>query len=174
MTSPLSPTTGHPLIQKEKPPGPGPGPGQLSTVPETTSTLSSPEVPSEEFNPCTGAKPSSPFYRHATPSLTIERLTKGVKATATAKYRPIDLENPPMSNRHAAVSATHHRESKLWVQEKRHCGWMKRLGKKQRLAVKVGIAILTLGTMIAIALGITVAVGGAVWRSDTRQEVIGR
>ncbi|PYH90153.1 hypothetical protein BO71DRAFT_83259 [Aspergillus ellipticus CBS 707.79] len=173
MTSPLSPATDHPLILKEK--HPGPGPGQLSALPETSSTLASPDAtPSGEFNPCTGAKPSSPFYRHATPSLTIERLTKGVKTTA--KYTPIDPENQHQSMAAARQPAAsgHHRESKLWVQEKRHCGWMKRLSKKQRMAVKAGIAIVTLGTMIAIALGISVAVGGAVWRSDTRQEVIGK
>lgn len=42
------------------------------------------------------------------------------------------------------------------------------------MAVKATIAVVTVGTMVAIALGITAAVGGAVWKSDTQQVVIGR
>ncbi|PYI03425.1 hypothetical protein BO78DRAFT_451918 [Aspergillus sclerotiicarbonarius CBS 121057] len=167
MTSPVSQATDHPLILKEN--RSASGPGLLPTVPEAASIASSPDLQQGDFNPSAGAKPSSPFYRHATPSLAIDRLKKA--AQATTRYSPLDPENPPTLDRQPAGSG--HRESKLWVQEKRSCGWMTRLSRKQRMVVKASIAILTVGTMVAIALGITAAVGGAVWRSDTQQVVIG-
>ncbi|GAQ38261.1 hypothetical protein ASPNIDRAFT_51461 [Aspergillus niger] len=141
------------------------------TVPEAASIASTPELQQGEFNPADGAKPSSPFYRHATPSLTIDRLKKAAKATTT-RYSPLDPEDPPTVHRQP-VECANHRESKLWAQKKRRCGWMQRLSRKQRMAVKATIAVVTVGTMVAIALGITAAVGGAVWKSDTQQVVIG-
>ncbi|GFN13366.1 hypothetical protein AtubIFM55763_010028 [Aspergillus tubingensis] len=169
MTSPLSQSTDHPLIQKERRTASGSTP--LPTVPEAASIASTPELQQGEFNPADGAKPSSPFYRHATPSLTIDRLKKAAKATTT-RYSPLDPEDPPTVHRQP-VECANHRESKLWAQKKRRCGWMQRLSRKQRMAVKATIAVVTVGTMVAIALGITAAVGGAVWKSDTQQVVIG-
>jgi hypothetical protein len=46
------------------------------------------------------------------------------------------------------------------------------LTRKQRVAVKAVIALVTLGSMVAIALGITVAVGGGVWKSDHQRGAI--
>lgn len=45
--------------------------------------------------------------------------------------------------------------------------------RKQRLAIKLVIAFLIVGAMVGIALGITAAVGGGVWKSHDQQGSIG-
>lgn len=41
------------------------------------------------------------------------------------------------------------------------------------MALKAIVAVVTVGTMIAIALGITAAVGGAAWRSSAEENALG-
>jgi hypothetical protein len=41
------------------------------------------------------------------------------------------------------------------------------------MALKAVIAVVTVGTMIAIALGITAAVGGAAWKSTAEKHATG-
>ncbi|KAI9035884.1 uncharacterized protein KD926_002816 [Aspergillus affinis] len=128
---------------------------------------------SKEFDPSVGAKPSSPFYRHATPSVSMAKFKAHTKSNVAENG--YDLENNLLDPRQASMGEDEcNRQSKLWVQEKRRCGCMRSLSKKQRLALKAVIAIGTLGSMIAIALGITAAVGGGVWRSDHQHRVIGQ
>ncbi len=47
-----------------------------------------------------------------------------------------------------------------------------RLTKKQRLWVKIALALFVLGVVVAIAVGITVAVNGTVYVNDNRSETI--
>lgn len=152
----------------------------LAVVPETDSlpppvaALTANER--ADFDPSVGAKPYSPFYRHATPSISLAKLKAHAKnpppsPCADSLY---DLEGRALDTTQASMGQDgSHRESKLWAQKKRRCGCMRSLSKKQRLVLKAAIAIGTLGSMMAIALGITAAVGGGVWRSDHQHRVIG-
>jgi hypothetical protein len=45
------------------------------------------------------------------------------------------------------------------------CGWMAELGKPARIAIKVVMAVGLLAAAVGIAIGISKAVGGGVWRS---------
>ncbi|PLB54780.1 hypothetical protein P170DRAFT_432364 [Aspergillus steynii IBT 23096] len=128
-----------------------------------------------DFDPSVGAKPYSPFYRHATPSISLVKLKANAKAPPSPGADSLyDLEDQAGNTTQEAMGQDgSHRESKLWAQKKRRCGCMKSLSKKQRLVLKAVIAIGTLGSMMAIALGITAAVGGGVWRSDHQHRVLG-
>ncbi|KAL2870396.1 uncharacterized protein BJX67DRAFT_345472 [Aspergillus lucknowensis] len=134
----------------------------------------------QDYDPSIGAKPYSPFYRHATPSSKLGQLTSHRKCSRSVGMvtSPIDdVEGggggrPPPWQRLYDGERTG-RESKLWVQEKRYCDCLSRLGKKQRMAVKIAIAVVILGSMVAIALGITAAVGGGVWKGDHQQARLG-
>ncbi|KAL4895607.1 hypothetical protein BDV59DRAFT_172812 [Aspergillus ambiguus] len=139
------------------------------SIAETTfSNASSPISPRENYDPTVGAKPYSPFYRHATPTLRTERLTINAKEVNSSGGDLLeDLE------RQSSDDSGNRRESKLWVEKKRHCDCMRTMPRGQRIIIKAIIAIVTLGTMVAIALGITAAVGGGVWRSDHQQSDIG-
>ncbi|KAJ0417930.1 hypothetical protein BJY00DRAFT_315528 [Aspergillus carlsbadensis] len=145
---------------------------QTHSAPHTQSTTTT-----EDYDPHIGAKPCSPFYRHATPSSKLSRLTSQRKRSRSMGMvtSPIDdLEGgAPAWQRLYDDETRNTRESKLWVQDKRHCDCLSGLSKRRRMAVKVAIAVVVLGSMVAIALGITAAVGGGVWSGDHQQERFG-
>jgi hypothetical protein len=116
--------------------------------------VESPKSP-EDYDPCANAKPYSPFYRHATTSFALEQSKSQTKKPNCTVDGMNDLESAPSQTPY-----------------KKRCGCMQALTRKQRMAVKAAIAIVTLGSMVAIALGITVAVGGGVWKSDHQQGAI--
>ncbi|EAU39433.1 predicted protein [Aspergillus terreus NIH2624] len=132
------------------------------------SVASSPTSPRENYDPTVGAKPYSPFYRHATSTMDGERVTINAKEVAGAGvYTLTELE------RQSSDESDNRRGSKLWAEKKRHCDCMRSMPTGQRIMIKAAIAVVTLGSMVAIALGITAAVGGGVWRSDHQQSDIG-
>lgn len=160
-------------------------PLQPHSHPEPHSAPGPVPVPAAQpdYDPSIGAKPYSPFYRHATtPSAAsaIARLKSQRKRTRSFGIAsPIDdLENgsrPPwkrLSDDETRNMSTTNRESKLWAQKKRHFDCLSGLTKKQRMGVKIGIAVVVVGCMVAIALGITAAVGGGVWSGNHRSEQV--
>lgn len=151
----------------------------------------------EDFDPSIGAKPYSPFYRHETNPITssTERLTLEIKRLDNHQKQNQDGSLPDIERGQQQIQSTRRRNniksifsfwpfgsghkkrsrhSKLWAGEKQDRSCLSGLTGKQRFAAKVAIAVLTLGSMIAVALGITVAVGGGVWTGRHRQGTIGR
>lgn len=130
---------------------------------------------SQEFDPHVGAKPCSPFYRHGSPTLSYEQITLEPKSTISTTPRTRthlrDIEN---AGPYLALRNDSPRRSKLWEQQEnppRSC--MQSLTTRQRMAMKAIVAVVTVGSMIAIALGITAAVGGAAWKSSAEETGLG-
>jgi hypothetical protein len=157
----------------EKPPTP--------TVHSPSSIQSTPTMPtpslhhdtrSQEFDPHVGAKPSSPFYRHGSPTLSHEQILIEPKSPPPRTRTHLrDIEN---AGPYSVLRNDSPRRSKLWEQQEnppRSC--MHSLSTRQRMALKAIVAVVTVGTMIAIALGITAAVGGAAWRSSAEDNALG-
>lgn len=135
------------------------------------STPSMNEPRKKDFDPHDGAKPYSPFYRHGSPTISYEQLTFETKDAADREYSGLrDIEN---AEPYFAPRNDSPRRSKLWEAEKKPRTWLQSLTSRQRMALKAVLAVVTVGTMIAIALGITAAVGGASWRASTKQAVQG-
>ncbi|KAJ5646453.1 hypothetical protein N7490_002825 [Penicillium lividum] len=125
---------------------------------------------SPDFDPCIGAKPYSPFYSHGTPTTSYEQLTFETKNAGYPRSGLRDIENAgPYAFRNDSP-----RRSKLWEGKKQPRSCMHSLSTRQRMILKAIIAVVTVGTMIAIALGITYAVGGAVWKSSAEQTSLRR
>ncbi|KAJ9250118.1 hypothetical protein DTO207G8_6254 [Paecilomyces variotii] len=100
-----------------------------------------------DFDPRVGAKPYSPFYSHADTKPSEEHLKVDVKIISR-EYSSQDLESGGRSAYKQSVDLN--RASKIWAKEdKRHCGWFDAMTKEQRLAVKVFLALLIVGGMIA-------------------------
>lgn len=134
------------------------------------SIQSTPEIiHPQEFDPSIGAKPYSPFYRHGSPTLSYEQLTYETKNNHSRSHLR-DIEN---AGPYLATRTDSPRRSKLWEKENPPRSCMKSLSTRQRMALKAVVAVVTVGSMIAIALGITVAVGGAAWRSSAEQVTMG-
>jgi len=127
---------------------------------------------SQEFDPHVGAKPCSPFYHHGSPTLSYEQITFEPKSsTPRTRTHLRDIEN---AGPYSVIRNDSPRRSKLWEQQEnppRSC--MQSLSTGQRMALKAVVAVVTVGTMIAIALGITAAVGGAAWRSSAGGTTLG-
>lgn len=131
-------------------PNPRGAPPSPLTVPSPTASVQSfNDASTEEFDPHIGAKPYSPFYRHdATSSL--EYLKNENSASQ-------DLEGQPTHKRSDEIHNV--RRSKLWTTKEKKLDFLARLPKRNRFAVKLLIAVITLGGMIGIAFGISSAVG---------------
>ncbi|KAL5001774.1 hypothetical protein BDV10DRAFT_181938 [Aspergillus recurvatus] len=151
---------------------------QLSPRPEP------PQQQPEEYDPSIGAEPYSPFYRHATPSSKIARLasqrkrSKSIPVGVGSPIDDIEGQRPPWQRLYDVEEGqSEGRDSrtklKLWAQKKRYCDCLSGLSKGQRMAVKIAIAVVLVGSMVAVALGITAAVGGGVWRGENHTERLG-
>ncbi|RMJ24719.1 hypothetical protein PHISP_04413 [Aspergillus sp. HF37] len=143
-------------------------PQSAPSIPGESSIRSSPELsitiaPAPDFDPSIGAKPYSPFYRHATPSLSLEHLTKKTRNASRSPTRMADTEAQVETPQSAPSGDQNSSLSKLWHRKKQPWELLEGLSKRHRIVVKVLIAVATVGTMIGIALGITSAVGGGVW-----------
>ncbi|KAJ5960058.1 uncharacterized protein N7479_007208 [Penicillium vulpinum] len=138
-------------------------------APARYSITSSPGAHSQEFDPSIGAKPCSPFYPHSSPTVSHEQLTFETK-NASRKSRIRDVENV---GPYASCRTDSPRRSKLWEEENKPLTWLQSLSNKQRMALKAVVAVVTVGTMIAIALGITAAVGGAGWKASAEKMATG-
>jgi hypothetical protein len=134
------------------------------------STPSIHEHRNQDFDPHVGAKPYSPFYRHGSPTISYEQLTLETKNANRERSGLRDIENaePYFTERNDSP-----RRSKLWEGENQPRSCMRSLTSRQRMALKAVVAVVTVGTMIAIALGITAAVGGATWRASAQQTASG-
>lgn len=127
-----------------------------------------------DFDPSIGAKPCSPFYCHPTTTTSREQLRCDAQLPGRG-YCSQDLESGMRTPAKRSMDISKPQSSKLWQQKekRRRCDYFKALSRKQRMAVKIFIAILIVGTMVGIAVGITAAVGGGVWRANNRQTSIG-
>ena len=143
-------------------------------VPSPSSIQSTPSMNeptrSQDFDPSVGAKPYSPFYPHGTPTLSCEQLTFETKVADRDHSQLQDLENAAP---YIAIRNDSPRRSKLWSAENPPRSCFQSLTPRQRMALKAVIALVTVGTMIAIALGITAAVGGAGWKESAKQTALG-
>ncbi|CAG7973225.1 unnamed protein product [Penicillium nalgiovense] len=138
-------------------------------APPRCSITSSPGAQSQEFDPSIGAKPCSPFYPHSSPTISHEQLTFETKnANRRSHMRDIESLGP-----YANCRTDSPRRSKLWEEENKPLTWLQTLSNKQRMALKAVVAVVTVGTMIAIALGITAAVGGAGWKTSAGKTASG-
>lgn len=138
-------------------------------APPRCSITSSPGAHSQEFDPSIGAKPCSPFYPHTSPTISYEQLTFETKnATRRSQLRDLESLGP-----YASCRTDSPRRSKLWEEENKPLTWLQTLSNKQRMALKAVVAVVTVGTMIAIALGITAAVGGAGWKVSAEKTAAG-
>jgi hypothetical protein len=148
--------------------------GKTPTTPNIASPrcsiTSSPRAHSQEFDPSIGAKPCSPFYRHGSPTISYEQLTYETKHNNRTPSHLRDLEN---AGPYSSCRTDSPRRSKLWEEENKPQTWLQSLSNKQRMALKAVVAVVTVGTMIAIALGITAAVGGVDWKSSAEKTATG-
>ncbi|MCJ1288824.1 hypothetical protein MMC34_000354 [Xylographa carneopallida] len=142
-------------------------------------------TPTEEYDP-TSTHPFSAFYSHPTTRTSFEQLKSASTANVAIKVYETDLESgsrtrfssePPASiaNKECSVWPRHHqlvRKNKA-LKQSRGCSPLSKLSKKQKLLVKILIALFIVGAVTAIAVGVSKAVNAGVYKSNSQQTQIG-
>ncbi|MCJ1377303.1 hypothetical protein MMC17_000397 [Xylographa soralifera] len=142
-------------------------------------------TPSEEYDP-TSTHPFSAFYSHPTTRTSFEQLKSTSTANIAIKVYETDLESgsrtrfssePPASIAHKECSVwpRHHQlaQKSRALERSKGCSPLRKLGKKQKLLVKILIAFFIVGAVTAIAVGVSKAVNAGVYKNNTQQTQIG-
>lgn len=155
--------------------------------PQTLASSSSQQAPAsnehseesaENFDPCENAQKFSPFYmyNHDSP-----RPSTDLRPKQSIHVSVRDLElgeiTPSVTQEKMAVQKKPKRRAfqvlKFWEKPRQQSLtrpkkqlWLQRLPKKQRIAVRAAIALLIVGTMIGIAVGIAAALDSNIYGSN--------
>lgn len=138
---------------------------RISSGGSPSSAIAEPPIPSQtsghkrhitpNYDPSVNAKPFSPFYRHATPNFSADRIEYRLRREAA------DLETGDSQGTRQELQHPH--RSKLW-EKKRRCLWWRRLNQGTRLVLEITLAVVIVGGMVGIAIGVTAAVNGGSWK----------
>ncbi|CAF9906172.1 MAG: hypothetical protein HETSPECPRED_006090 [Heterodermia speciosa] len=127
----------------------------------------------EEYDP-TSTNPCSPFYSHPTTRTSFEQ--QKTESKTNIRIYEHDLESG------SQVVVPMKRESKASVEKigkkdlccpRRSFNPMRRLSKKQKLWIKLVIALAIVGAAVGLGLGIAKATGTGVWKNANAQTQIG-
>ena len=128
-----------------------------------------------EYDPCQNAQKFSPFYtyNHDSPRPSQDLRPK---QSIHVDVRDLELGDITPSVTQEKLNARDKNRSKInfkfWdrtqpcLTKPKKQFWLKRLPKKQRIAVKLAIAFLVAGAMIGIAVGIAAALHSGVYGTD--------
>lgn len=150
-----------------------------STSQERLTADTAPPTPYEQdadYDPCKLAKIASPFYMYNHDSPRPSADLRHGKPSLTTTERDLELGEITPSVTQEKISAQKDKEKKFnlkFWENKQECltkpkkqWWLQRLPKKQRMAVKALIALVVIGAMIGIAVGIASAAHSPVNGSD--------
>lgn len=147
--------------------------------PSTHTTEQRQSIDEEHFDPCENAQKFSPFYmyNHDSPRPSTDMRPK---QSIHVSVRDLELGEITPSVTQEKINAQKKPASrnilqavKFWEKPRQKCltrpkkqYWIQRLPKKQQIAVKAAIALLIIGTMVGIAVGIAAALNSGVYGSD--------
>ena len=141
-------------------------------------------TPTEEYDP-TSTHPFSAFYSHPTTRTSFEQHKSESKTNINVYEKDLELGSPSPRIRQSLDPARSVHSCTVWparrqllekhiaMKKSEGCSPMRNLSKKQRLWVKILIALLIVGGAIAIGVGVSKAVGAGVWKSINNQAQIG-
>jgi hypothetical protein len=143
-----------------------------AAAPATPSHLQ-PEAPSDvdlergnrvstmttDFDPCSNAPFTSPFYNHDSPRVSSDYFNKNKTTTVPLYALPTQSSSTSTLKKKNKPSMTKPRQrSRLWAS----------LSKKQRLGLKLLIAFLLIGAIVGLAVGISKRVGGGINKGNNQ------
>lgn len=173
----------HPPAAAEKPSVPAKD-SYFSLEKAIEEDAASPSSPLEDYDPTVKAKPHSPFYCHPQTRTSLEQLKNESRVTIL-QPSSLDLESGKSSELSPAGKDG---SVRVWpgkcrtaprglknARKEDGTGWgcgMHRLSNRQRLLAKMMIAILLVGGIVAIGVGVSKAVGGGVYKSGDQSTTI--
>jgi hypothetical protein len=115
---------------------------------------------SSEFDPCFNAHFTSPFYDHDTPRVSSDGV-KNKAATATAPLYTLPTQNSSTST----LKKKTKKKQPCMTKPRQGSRWWAAMSQKQKLAFKLLLAVILVGAIVGLAVGITKRVGGGVVKS---------
>jgi len=143
------------------------------------------ERPKSEFNPCNNAKITSPFYLYnhdsPRPSFDVTKSHDPVVAVHDLEAGSMNLSPSVTQEKKDAQNAAAKNRFMFWKRQKqcmmqpkqRGCAWLSRLSPRQRILVKILIGLFIVGAAVAIAVSVSIHVGGGVYKSNNTTSQIG-
>lgn len=184
MSHTQQPVVGAEVVSPSTPQRPRLCPQKPSTyISPVQSVLPSQAVtPTEEYD--SNASPFSPFYSHPTTRTSFEQhkcesktnihiYEKDLEAGSTPRIR--QSSEPPRSVNDCTVWPGRHQLIEKSNERKKRsgCSPLRRLSRKQRISVKILIALIIVGAAVGIGVGVSRAVGSGVWKNINSQTKIG-
>ena len=145
------------------------------------STADQPRTPVEEYDP-TSSHPFSAFYSHPTTRTSLEQYQSESKVNIKiyeqdleAGSRIIPSSDVPRIKKECAVWPGKHQliEKRMKMEKHRGCNPMRNLSKRQKLWIKILIAMVIVGAAIGLGIGISKATGSGVFKTTNSQTAIG-
>ena len=145
------------------------------------STIDQPHSPIEEYDP-TSSHPFSAFYSHPTTRTSLEQHKSESKVNfkmyeqdLEAGSRIVVSSDIPRTTKECTVWPGKHQlmEKRMKMEKSRGCNPMRTLSKKQKLWMKVLIAMIIVGAAIGLGIGISKATGSGVFKTTNSQATIG-
>lgn len=158
--------------------GTGPQATELAEQQRPTSH----EQAKSDYDPCSNAKITSPFYLYnhdsprpsfdankPLPQVALQDLEAGTfNLSPTVSQEKRDAQRPD-----ARRSRIQESKGCMTKPKQRGCAWLKQLPPRQRLMVKMLIALVIIGAMVGLAVGITAAVHGGVYKNNNSTTSLG-
>jgi hypothetical protein len=172
---------------------------ELRTTPSKESELSTTSFPKDGSDP---SNPFSAFYRHPPARRSMEHDSTKSPLDVPAYDHDLEAGAPlsaatTMQHSHSHLPASHTstntpkisvdgrvKECTMWpthqtmlqkkkeTRRRRGCGLFRSLSSKQRLWVKIGIALFIVALAVGLGIGISKAVGGGVWAGNGKSKAI--
>ena len=145
------------------------------------STVDQSHSPVEEYDP-TSSHPFSAFYSHPTTRTSLEQHKSESKVNIKiyeqdleAGSRYVPSSDVPRTRKDCTVWPGKHQliENRNKMEKNRGCHPMRNLSKKQKLWVKILIAMIIVGAAVGLGIGISKATGSGVFRTTNSQRPIG-
>jgi len=145
------------------------------------STVDQSHSPVEEYDP-TSSHPFSAFYSHPTTRTSLEQYKSESKVNI--KIYEQDLEAGSRIVPSSDISRTKTEctvwpgkrqliEKRMKMERNRGCNPMRNLSKKQKLWIKILIAMVIVGAAVGLGIGISKATGSGVFKTTNSQTAIG-
>ena len=145
------------------------------------STADQPRTPTEEYDP-TSSHPFSAFYSHPTTRTSLEQHQSESKVNIKIYEQDLEVgsrivasSDIPRTKKDCTVWPGRHQllEKRMKMEKNRECNPMRNLSKKQKLWIKILIAMVIVGAAVGLGIGISKATGSGVFKTTNSETAIG-
>ena len=114
--------------------------------------------PISEFDPCSNAHFTSPFYNHDSPRVSSDYFNKNKGPVVQLYALPTQSSSTSTLKKKKPCMTKPVQRSRFWA----------KLSKKQKLGLKLLLAFVLVGAIVGLAVGISKSVGGGVVKNDNQ------